>query len=74
MGRGACSRWGSQDPLVHYRLLIVSTVPLDALIIGFLIFKHLTIYSGGGQSLTSAGFLFRIGLVSTLIDTFSVDI
>ena len=63
-----------KDPLVHYWLLILSTAPLDALITGFLISKHLTIYSVGGQSLTSAGILFRIGLVSIFIDTFNIDI
>ena len=32
-----------KDPLVHYRLLILSTAPLEALMITILIFKHLTI-------------------------------
>ena len=36
-----------KDPLVHYRLLILSTAPLEALIDTILIFKHLTIQCRG---------------------------
>ena len=56
MGRGLVLDGALKDPLVHYRLLLVSISPLDALIIGILISKHLTIHSVGAQPLTSAGF------------------
>ena len=75
MGRGASSRQGTQKILfIHYCLLLISISLLDTLIVGILIFQHLTLLKYRGPAIDICRFLNRSGQISIFIDTYNMDL